>query len=264
MLKKLMKYDLKWHNRIMFIYFAVLIIILIPLKIVESIDVMQKSVLLVIIDKVLSSIFMGVSISCLVTCLIRTWVRFIINNYKDESYLTHTIPVSKSVLFNSKVLSAICCILMAVAIVFMCYLILFIDTEIISDIKNMYQAGVSLIGTTWTILAIIGFISILFLEAMCVYFSGIFGIVLGHSSNNHKMLKSIFSGIICYFVLATLSFIIIIIVGNIANIDLFTMTTPTVKFFKVFGITAIVVYLTYDLILYFISKRLFNKGINIE
>ena len=51
MLGKLIKYDFKWINKVMYIYFAILFIITISVKIIES---LEQTLLMVIVDKILS------------------------------------------------------------------------------------------------------------------------------------------------------------------------------------------------------------------
>ena len=83
MLSKLFKYDFKWMTKVTYIYVLILIVISIALKIVESVD---QTFLLVILDKILVSMFISCVVSILLTSSIRIWVRFINNFYKDESY----------------------------------------------------------------------------------------------------------------------------------------------------------------------------------
>lgn len=41
-------------------------------------------------------------VSSLINGLMRSWVRFITNIYKDESYLTHTLTIEKKDIYLSK------------------------------------------------------------------------------------------------------------------------------------------------------------------
>ena len=52
-------------------------------------------------------IAISMMINSLVNCLMRLWARFVKNLYKDESYITHTLPVEKKDIYLSKVLSAL-------------------------------------------------------------------------------------------------------------------------------------------------------------
>ena len=101
MLKKLIKYDLLWINKIMIIYFMISIIIC-TLTRIASLNTGTS------IGNIIYQILKGVSISSiasvLINSVIRVWVRFRNSIYKDESYLTHTLPVSKCILYNSKII----------------------------------------------------------------------------------------------------------------------------------------------------------------
>ena len=41
-------------------------------------------------------------VSTIINTIMRSWVRFRDSLYKDEAYLTHTLPVTKKELYNSK------------------------------------------------------------------------------------------------------------------------------------------------------------------
>ena len=54
-----------------------------------------------IINKILSATSISMMVSAFVNVITRSWVRFKRNMYADESYLSHTLPVSKDVLYCS-------------------------------------------------------------------------------------------------------------------------------------------------------------------
>ena len=78
MLGKLLKYDFKWISKFMSVHFVVLFILSIAVRIVES---MEQTLLLVIIDKIVSAMFFGCIASIIITCVMRIWSRFITNIY---------------------------------------------------------------------------------------------------------------------------------------------------------------------------------------
>ena len=45
--------------------------------------------------------------SILINTMMRSWIRFRDSIYKDESYLTHTLPVTKNNIYNSKFLQTL-------------------------------------------------------------------------------------------------------------------------------------------------------------
>ncbi len=261
MLSKLFKYDFKWINKAMYVYFIVLVIITIATKIVESID---QTLLLVIVDKILSAMFIGCSISILITVIMRTWHRFINSVYKDESYLTHTLPVTKNQIFNSKILAGISSLLISTLVIFICFAFIYLNETTIDSIKIMYQSLVDVYNNTFAIGFIIGLILIVALEIIYFMMSGILGIVIGHSSNNNKIIKSIIIGIGSYFLLSIISLTIIYIISEIIDYDIIGNGFPTMNYIGIIGTVALVIYIVYNLAYYFVAKKVFNKGVNVE
>ena len=117
MLGKLLKYDLKWTYKGVIVFYILSIVFSIIGRLFSEID---NS----LIFNVLGQICIGAAVSMVVNVLInnfiRVWVRFIRNCYKDESYLTHTLPVSKKTIFLSKVLSAIITMITSAVIIVVC------------------------------------------------------------------------------------------------------------------------------------------------
>ena len=148
MLGKLFKYDFKWMSKVTYVYVLILIVISIALKIVESVD---QTFLLVILDKILVSMFISCIVSILLTSSIRIWVRFINNFYKDESYLTHTLPVTKNELFNSKVLAGICSLLLSALVIVACLALVFINKESLESLKMMWDSLVAVYNSVFAV-----------------------------------------------------------------------------------------------------------------
>lgn len=259
MLKKLMNYDLKSINKYMFIYFIITFIVCIMTR---TMSYFNDSFIENILYMILRSIVIACFSSCLVNSIMRIWVRFRNNTYKDESYLTHTLPVSKNTLYNTKVLSAIVSILITLIIVVLCFLIVFLDNTMIDNIKNIFS-------NKDTIFIFINLILIALLEMIYMVYSGIIGILLGHKSNNHRDIKSVFLGIVLYFTIQLVILGIVYVIGllNTDISNLFSNTNninqelPSVKLLTIMVNS---VYLIFTITMYFIGKKLFNKGINVD
>ncbi len=255
MLKKLIKYDLLWINKIMLIYFSISIIIC-TLTRISSLHTSSS------IGNIIYQILKGVSISCfasvLINSVIRVWVRFRNSIYKDESYLTHTLPISKNTLYNSKILSSIISVLISLIVIIISFIIAFLNKDIINTIKIIFNNSFIIIGMILTVI----------LEIIYMSYCGIMGILLGNSSNNNKTLKSVFIGILLYFVMQLIILGIIYIIGFF-NTDiglLFKEYTTTImdSSFKSLILLVDTLYLIIITILYFIGKKIFNKGVNVE
>ena len=102
MLGKLVKYDFKWINKVMLIYYTIALILTIATKFVENILNTQQTMMIVIIDKILVGMLISCFFSIIVTCIMRIWTRFSKNTYCDESYLIHTLPVTEGKIFMTQ------------------------------------------------------------------------------------------------------------------------------------------------------------------
>jgi hypothetical protein len=261
MLSKLFKYDFKWMTKVTPIYALILIVVSIALKIVESVD---QTFLLVILDKMLVSMFIGCIVSILLTTTLRVWVRFINNFYKDESYLTHTLPVTKNELFNSKVLAGICSLLLSALVIVGCLALIFINKESLESFKFMWDSLVAAYNSVFAVLFVIGLVVLIILEIIYIMMSGVLGITIGHRSNNYKMVKSIAVGLISYGLLSAMSLGIIAIVSKIINYDIIGNGFPSMNYLIGVGGAGLLVYLIYNIVYYLVAKKVFNKGVNVE
>ena len=111
MLKNLIKYDLKWLMKIIVIF---LILGFIFAGIGRLFSLIEDSVFFNILSSVCNGISISMFLNAIFNSVFRGWARFSINLYKDESYLTHTLPVTKSTHFLAKVLSIVISILLLV------------------------------------------------------------------------------------------------------------------------------------------------------
>jgi len=113
MLGKLLKYDLKWIYKVVIVFYALSFIFAIITRICFSIE---NSALFGILGQIAAGFTISMLASSLINGIMRSWARFIINIYKDESYLTHTLPIEKRQIYLSKVLAAIICIFVTVVV----------------------------------------------------------------------------------------------------------------------------------------------------
>jgi hypothetical protein len=261
MLSKLFKYDFKWMTKVTYIYALILVVISIVLKIVESVD---QTFLLVILDKILVSMFISCVVSILLTCSIRIWVRFINNFYKDESYLTHTLPVTKNELFNSKVLAGICSLLLSVLVIVICLAFVYLNKSTIEELKMMWDSLVAAYNSVFAVLFVIGLVVLIILEIIYIMMAGVLGITIGHRSNNFKMVKSIAVGLISYGLLSAMSLGVIGIVSKIIDYDIIGNGFPSMNYLIGVGSAGLAVYLIYNIVYYLIAKKVFNKGVNVD
>lgn len=264
MLKKLLKYDLKWIYKVIVVFYALAVFFALLSFGLSKAD---NSTLLSILYQVSCGVTVAMVANCIVNSLMRSWVRFRNNMYKDESYLTHTLPVSRHTIFLSKTLAAFICTLISTAVSAVCIILCYYNNDVIKEsVKSMlgslaYSFGIS----EAAVLAILVFI--VFLEIMFVLITGYTGMILGHKSNKMKMGKSVITGFVIYLAFNVITVGIICFAGVFDDRIMRMITSSdsvTAYVLKIFIIIAVVVYSLYILILYIAGSKCLEKGVNID
>jgi len=263
MLNKLLKYDLKWIYKGVVVFYILAAIFSIIGRIFAEIE---NSLLFDILSKISFGVAISMIINSLINCLMRSWAKFIQNVYKDESYLTHTLPVSKNAIYSSKILSAIICIFSTTIVGIACLFICYYSKENIDVLKKMLELAASTYDTTVIKLLLLIFV-VVFIEIIYIVFIGYVGIILGHKTNRNKILLSIVFSIAIYMFMQFLTLGFIVVYGLI-NPDIMNLinTTSTIDIdsMKLALYFANVIYIAYIVTLYFIGKKELNKGVNID
>lgn len=185
MLKKLLKYDLKWILKVEYIWSVITIVFAILTRLTS---LLNESVITSIIKSVLTSITITGMLNVLFNGIIRTWIRVRNNLYKDEAYLTHTLPVESKTILSSKVLSGIITMLFGILIITISFFIAFYNESLINYIKESMQIVATTLNSSITKLLLILFI-VLFLEFTFILMVGITGIIKGHEAMMVKWLN---------------------------------------------------------------------------
>lgn len=258
MLKKLLKYDFVWINKFMLIYFTITLVVSLLTRFMRFFN---TSFVGNIIYLILRGITISAFASTLINCIIRIWVRFRNNFYKDESYLTHTLPITKNTLYDAKIVSLITSLLLSVLVLIICFVIAFLNKDVIDYFKEMLKNSNMIFIIVCTFLIAI-------LELLYMAFSGIVGTLVGYRSNNSKVLKSVLYGIGIYFFIQIIILLIIYALG-LFNQDLnslFTSSAVTLDLapVKALMIITMIIYVLFITIMYFIGKKIFNKGVNVD
>ena len=92
MLGKLLKYDLKDLLKSISVFYILSFIGAVLTRIFCS---LTNTIIIEIIKQVCMGFMFSMLASSLINTLMRNWVRFKQTLYGDESYLTHTLPVTK-------------------------------------------------------------------------------------------------------------------------------------------------------------------------
>ena len=263
MLNKLLKYDLKYMIKNMSVFYILAIFFSITTRILFSLN---QTFIVNLIGQISVGCMFSMLGNILINVMMRSWVRFRDSVYKDEAYLTHTLPVTKDDIYNSKFIQTLIFFVFSVIVILICLFIAYYTKErwiMLRNLINSITLGLN-INTT---LFVIGISIILFVEVFNGIQSGFLGIILGHKKNDNKIIFSVLYGFIAYMLSQGIVLLLLFVVAlfNSSIMDLFTSNTLlTASSIKLLIILAIMIYLTVIGLMYLICKKQFNKGVNIE
>lgn len=263
MLGKLLKYDLKWVYKVVAVFYILAFIFSI---IGRGLSNIENSIVFSVTTQITFGFAISMMISSLINCLMRLWVRFMRNLYKDESYLTHTLPIEKKTIYLSKVISSIICIFTTTIVIIACLFICFYSETNIQALKGILELAASTYNTT--VLNLLLLISIVvFLEIIFIVLIGYVGIILGHKSNKNKMTRTIVIGFGLYLITQVITLFLIYILGlfNSSIMNLInTSDIINVEAIKGVMICGVGIYVIYIIFYYVLGKKVFEKGVNVE
>ena len=256
MLGKLLKYDLKWVFKLLIVFYVLTIFFAL---LGRGFGLIENSTIFDFVSKFCFGIAVSLSISGLVNNIMRLWARYVNNFYKDESYLTHTLPVEKRDIYLSKVLCGFitmsCTIVIALVNLVICY-----SWDSLSKFVKMIVPDNYLV----VVLCLI----VLVLEVFFLLFVGNFGITIGHRNNDNKMVMSIVVAFGAYMISSTISLIVLLICGLFNNdlMKLFTSNNTVLDagVLKFTLVVALILYLIYITICNVVSYKLLAKGVNVD
>ena len=263
MLKKLLKYDLQKAYKILIIFYSLSIFFAILTRIFLSIE---NSFILNIIGKICGGVTISMIFNILINNLMRLWVDFKNNLYKDESYLTHTLPIDKKTLYLSKTITAIISLFTSVLVIGLSLFIAYYSKENIELVKTILFPITNMYNSTILGLLLV-FLFISFLEIFNALQAGYTGIILGHKMNNAKTGFSVLYGFMTYMTIQVFGLLVIFIIG-IFNKDIMNLfitseninidTVKTIIYMSLFT------YSVAAIINYFINLKLFKNGVNVD
>ena len=264
MLNKLLKYDLKYMIKNMTIFYILSIFFAIVTRILFN---LEQSVIVNIIGKISAGCMFSMVANILINTMMRSWIRFRDSLYKDESYLTHTLPAAKKELYNSKFIKTLIFFFISFAVILLSIFIVYYSKDNWIFITNYIRAITSGLNMSTSFFIII-FIIIIFLEVFNAIQCGFLGIILGYKKNNSKLGYSVLFGFTIYLLSQTIVLALVFVYGlfNSSVMELFKTATVSIDVgaFKVLAIVSSLLYLVIIFIMSIICKKVLNKGVNIE
>ena len=223
---------------------------------------LEQTTIITIIYKILVGVMISMIFNIIINNLIRLWVRFRETIYGDESYLTHTLPVTKNDIYNSKFLLSLITLLSSFLVIILSLFIVYGSKENINYLLDMIS---NIFGNN-SILFILSLLLILFIELLSMLLFGYLGIILGNRKNNRKTFFSILFAFISYMISQLFILFIMFIIGlfNSNIMNLFISNEVDINSIKLLIIVSLIIYVTIIIVVGFISKLIFNKGVNVD
>lgn len=265
MLGKLTKYTIKDIYKILIIFY---ILALFFAGMTRMFSETSSSLAGEIITSILSGVTISMIFNVLINNLLRMWANFRRNLYGDESYLTHTLPVTKAEIYLSKTLSTVISFFLNVVVIALTLFIAYGSKENLEFLKNMLFPFEEMLGSDFYFF-IIALFFILFLELVNAVQCGFSGIILGHKMNGGKIGFSVLYGFI-YYTASQIFVVIATLIAGLFNDDvmkIFTETegfVPSFETVKLIIILALISYALAVVITYFINLKIFQKGVNVD
>ncbi|MDE6655406.1 MAG: hypothetical protein K2J85_00270 [Anaeroplasmataceae bacterium] len=266
MFLKVFKYDFKAIFFKFIPVFAILPVLAILVRLINLVQMDNLFASLAI--STLNSVFwMGCTLFMFYTTIICI-MRYVKSLFRDQGYLTHTLPVTKHHLLLSQILADVLMELISLVLLFVCIAIAYFDPQIIAAIIEIIYTLFSVVISAGEFFNLFG--GSLFL----LFFYGIFsslqtllviytGIAIGHSFPKNKGLLSVVFCIVLNYGLGFVTGIILIFVGSIANLAIIT-PNDLITFMNVFLGIALAESILVCVGAYFLNIYLMKYKLNLE
>lgn len=261
MLNKLLKKDLKINMRWMWILFASTIALA---GLTRGLNELGKNIAFFkMTGMFFEGVYYGIAINAIIQPFLRNFLNFHKSFYSDESYLTHTLPVTKNQLINSKYLTALIEMVTGFACLIISLLIMYAGPNFTATIQLLLSTLVAekvSIGLSLTLVIILIIVEFLMFISIID-----FSIVIGFKSRDRRILKTFLITIGCAIAAALTLLVIMLIVLAINGVKLTssTLTLSKTAFYSVM-LTGIITYCIVIAVFYFLTKHHFNKGVNVD
>ncbi|MBR1386377.1 MAG: hypothetical protein IJ568_06070 [Bacilli bacterium] len=235
MLIKLIKYDLKsFHKILMFLYILSFFTSLLVL-VSKNYGTSDVSIATFLLGTDFSIICMMLTI---ILPLINVFSKIRSGFYKREGYLMHTLPVKRKTIYDAKMISSLFTIILSWIVFGVCFI------NVFSGVTVFEYLG-AVIDNTKTLRSLMVFISQVGVQFFSIFICSILGMVIGYSFDDKKDFMTFVFGISIYLLL----YFIVYLLSLIFNFG---------------NLLILLCFIIFSLILYFIGRYLFDKGVNLE
>lgn len=261
MIKKLVKYDIKNMSKILVYLYVVTLGLAILTRLISLGNSIQ------VID-IISKVFAGITYSAVANVIINNFTNilrvFIYSFYKDESYLTHTLPVTKGELLLSKYIASFILTVISVLVSVVAILIIHYSNTFFDTIRFLLEMGLSSFNMSIELFLLL-FVLLLFVQLCCIISMTFTSVIKGNTYNSKRTLKGLLWFFVYYFGASLIVLLVALIVFAISgNIGLFLAATLTGDAITMLLVIALVVYAIIAVWSSYVSYRLFKKGVNVD
>ncbi len=263
MLGKLLKYDLKYMLKNMSIFYILAIFFAIATRVFFS---LEQTVIINIIGQITCGCMFSMVASIIFNTIIRSWIRFKDSIYKDESYLTHTLPVTKVEIYGSRFLQSLIFMIVGFIVGVVSLFIAYYTKDrwiLIKDTINSISVGLNL-NTSFIVTSII---LLCFLEVFNILQSGFLGLIIGNKRNNGKTAYSFLFGFIGYVLSQTFVILFLFFVG-LFNSNVMSIFTSTALMdnntINLLTVLSILIYILIIIEMAIRCSKELKKGVNVE
>lgn len=262
MLSKLFKYDFKKILKQVFMFFILSIACAGIARICTELG--KNIAFFRIVGIFVSSVEYALLANVIIQPLVRILAEFGKTMYGDESYLTHTLPVTKTKLLLSKCLSALAVIGIAFVCLIVSVVILAYSKTNMAVLENFLASAFGSNINTFGVVTLLIFV--LIAEFISLIMNVFTSIILANKENDHKVLKGfIFAIIINILISIVLVLLVVVIFASSGNLSALFSSNLSMSNGMLISLCVVcmVTYLASAVLLFFFSKHELNKGVNV-
>lgn len=260
MLGKVLKYDIKSLSKNLIPLYVVLLGLALVIRLLSFFE--KLSIINIVLGLMIVVFIFALTFSFFLTGVFN--VKYYLDNlYKDEAYLTHTLPVKKGTLLLSKVLVSIITVILTFICVIVSIIIAFYQKGLFSDILKV-------LGESFAGMPIYSFVLYMCVYGLIGYLTTILmvyaSISIGFSKSSNKLVNSVVWALIFYFGMEFLNLGLLGIImatkpSFIASLESNTfMMADLLNFFSIFLVFIVIIGIGF----YYISYRFMDKKLNLE
>jgi len=258
---KLLKNDLKKNMRWMWILFVSTILVAGIARGFKELG--ENIVFFKILGIFFDSVFYSLAVNVILQPFLRNFFNFTKSFYGDESYLTHTLPVTKKQLFNSKFLTAFIEICLGFICLVVSLLIMFVSPTFFETLK--FLISTIILGNFSLSLVLTLFVVLVFVEFLMFITIIFYSIILAYKSKEKRVLKTFMLTAVFSFIALTVLAVVMLSILLINGVDFkSSMLMLSNNTFMSIIITGIIVYSVVIVIFYLLAKKEFSKGVNVD